>query len=168
MYQRSNMFQLNKLDNTQSGFTLVEMLVVIAIIAVLFALSAVNLGVAQNTASVSSATDTLLSDLRSQQLLAMSGGEGSTGSQQPYGIYFQTSNYTLFGDATYNSGDPSNYTVNVGPNKLSTTFSSDQVVFEKGDGEVTGFNSGSNTVTIFDNSTSETITINRFGATSVN
>lgn len=155
-------------DSTQSGFTLVEMLVVLGIIAVLFALSAINLGASQSATSVSTTTDTLLSDLRSQQLLAMSGGQGSTSSQQPQGIYFQPSSYTLFSDSTYNSSDPYNYTVNVGPNQISTTFSSNQVVFEEGDGEVTGFSSGSNTITISGSATSETITINRFGATSVN
>jgi prepilin-type N-terminal cleavage/methylation domain-containing protein len=159
---------INFEQNNQAGFTLVEMLVVIGIIAVLFALSAVNLGASQSSTSVATTTDTLLSDLRSQQLLAMSGGEGSANAQQPQGVYFQPNSYTLFADPTYSSSDPSNYTVNVGANQISTTFSSDQVVFEKGSGEVTSFSSGSNTITVSGSTDSETIIINRFGATSVN
>jgi prepilin-type N-terminal cleavage/methylation domain-containing protein len=153
---------------SQSGFTLIELLVVIGIIAVLIGLSTINLGKAQTTASLSSTVSTLLSDLRNEQILAMTGDMGSTTSQQPHGIYVQSTSYTLFADASYNSSDTANYTVNVSPDTLSTTFPSDQVVYNVGDGSVANFSSGNNTITITDNGASQTITINRFGATTVN
>jgi prepilin-type N-terminal cleavage/methylation domain-containing protein len=161
------MFQTKPSKTHESGFTIIELLVVLAIIALLFALSTINLGQAQVTASVSSVTDTLLADLKNQQILAMSGGEGSTSSQQPHGIYIQSNEYTLFDDASYNGSDPSNYTVDVNSITLSTTFLSNQVVFDTGDGAVASFTSGDNTITVSGNGESHTITINRVGAITV-
>lgn len=161
------MFQTNLLKTRESGFTVIELLVVLTIIALLFALSTINLGQAQVTASVSTVTSTLLADLKNQQILAMSGGVGSTSSQQPHGIYIQSNEYTLFDDSSYNSGDSSNYTVDLNSITMSTTLPSDQVVFNAGDGAVAGFTSGDNTITVIGNGESETITINRFGAITV-
>ena len=92
-------------DRSQSGFTLVELLVVIVIIAVLFALSTINLGQARISTSLTSTTNTLLADIKNQQLLAMVGEQGSTSSQQPHGLYFQNNDYVLFADSSYNSSD---------------------------------------------------------------
>jgi general secretion pathway protein G len=151
----------------QQGFTLVELLVVIVIIALLFALSTINLGHAQSSASVSSDTNTLLADLKAQQLLAMSGDMGSNNTQQPHGIYFQSNSYTLFADSTYNSSDTNNYTVNISPDTLATTFTNHEVVFEVGDGAISGFTNGDNTITLNGTGQTQTITLDRFGATSV-
>lgn len=162
------MSRFSLLRPQESGFTLIELLVVVAIIAVLFVLSTVNLGHAQTTASVTSATNTMISDLRNQQILAMEGDVGSTSSQQPHGLYIQSTSYTLFADASYSSSDPSNYTVSTSPVTLSTTFPSNQVVFNVGDGSVNNYTSGDNTITLSGSGSSQTITINRFGATAVN
>jgi prepilin-type N-terminal cleavage/methylation domain-containing protein len=152
----------------ESGFTIIELLVVLMIIAVLFTLSTINLGQAQVTASLSSTTNTLLADLRSQQILAMSGDIGSTSTNQPQGVYITSNNYTLFAGNSYSGGDPNNFSVSTNSITLSTTFASNQVVFNKGDGSVTGFSSGNNSITLSSNGESKIITINRFGATSVN
>lgn len=162
------MFRKNLHQTQESGFTLVEMLVVIVIIAVLFAIATINLGKTVTTASVTSDVNTLLADLKSQQLLAMIGEEGSTNTQQPHGIYIESGDYVLFADSSYVSSDPNNFPVSISPNTLSTTFPSSQVVFETGDGAVTGFSAGNNTITLTGNGTVQTITINRFGATTVN
>jgi prepilin-type N-terminal cleavage/methylation domain-containing protein len=151
-----------------SGFTAVEMLVVLVIISVLFALTTINLGQAQTSTNMVSVTNKMLADLKSQQLLAMVGGDGGTTSQQPQGIYVQSGGYTLFAGSSYNGSDPNNFTVDVGPFTLSTTLPSNQVVFETGDGAVTGFTSGSNTITIARSGSTQAITLNRFGAVTVN
>jgi len=154
--------------SNNSGFTIVELLVVLAIIAILFTLSTINLGKSTNVASLSSATSTLLADIRNQQIHAMTGDMGSTSSQQPHGVYIQSNDYVLFADSVYNSSDTYNYSVNTNDVSLSTTFPSNQVVFSTGNGEVTGYTVGSNTITLSENGSSKTITINRFGATTVN
>ncbi len=152
---------------SESGFTLTELLVVIGIIAILFVLSTINLGKAQTTVSVATVTNTLLADLKNQQLLAMTGDVGSTTSQQEHGIYIQLNSYTLFSDSTYTSADSNNFTVSAGNNSLTTTFPSNQIVFNKGDGSVDGFSPGNNTITVSGSGTTKIITVNRFGATSV-
>lgn len=153
----------------QAGFTLIELMVTMALVIILFALSAVNLGQPQTTAGLNTTVDTLLNDLKSQQLLAMSGGIGSTAVQQPHGIYIQSNQYTLYAGSTFNGGDTNNYVVSAPANMaFSTTFPSSTVLFNKGAGDVSGFVGGSNTITVTYGSSPKVITINRFGATTVN
>jgi hypothetical protein len=97
----------------------------------------------------------------------MSGETGSTSLQQPHGIYFQSSSYTLFADSTYSSSDSNNFTVSVAPDTITTTFPSNQLLFEYGDGAITGYNASNNTITISGTGKSQTITLDRFGAISV-
>ena len=156
-----------RMASSESGFTLTELLVVVGLIAVLFVLSTINLGKAQTSVSVTTVTNTLLADLKNQQLLAMVGDDGSTSSQQEHGVYIQSNSYTLFADSSYNPSDSNNFNVSAGNNSLTTTFPSNQVVFNKGDGSVDGFSTGHNTITISGSGTTKIITINRFGATSV-
>lgn len=162
------MLSINYVQKKESGFTVIELLVVLVMIAILFALSTVNLGKDQITASLTTTTNSLVSDLRNQQILAMEGDSGSTNSAQPHGIYLQSNNYVLFAGSTYNSSDTYNFPMSTGAVNLSTTFPSNQVLFSKGDGSVSGFSSGQNTITLSLQGNSETITINRFGATTVN
>ena len=54
---------------------------------------------------------------------------------------------------------------------LTSTFPNNQILFEKGSGEVVGFSPSANTITLTDEDTGETtvITINKYGViTSVN
>lgn len=151
----------------ESGFTLIEILVVVGISAVLFVLGSINLGNTQSTTSVTSAMDTLLANIKSQQLLAMSGDEGSQSSQQPHGVYLQNTSYTLFAGSTYNSSDTNNFTVNIAPDTITTTFPNSTLLFEVGDGAIPDFNSSDDTITITGVAKTQTITLDRFGATSV-
>jgi prepilin-type N-terminal cleavage/methylation domain-containing protein len=160
---------MTRLKTTEGGFTLIEMMVCLVIIVALFALSSINLGRQVTTVTVASATDTLLADLKSQQLLAMTGETGSTASQQPHGVYIQSNEYTLYANSTYNSGDSNNF-IFPAPSSISftTTLPSDRVLFSTGDGSVSSFVSGDNTITISGTDGTKTITINRFGAASAN
>lgn len=156
-------------QQNSAGFTLIELLVVLVITAVLFGMVGINLGHPQTVANTTTSVDTLLADLRSQQLLAMAGGTDTTGSAQPHGIYLETTQYTLFTNSTYNAGDSDNFVVQLSAGtQLSTTFSGTQVVFVKGTGEVNNFVDGSNTITITNSGTSRIITLDRLGAPTVN
>lgn len=156
-------------QHKSTGFTLVELLVVLAITAVLFGLIGINLGHPLTVANAATSVDTLLADLRSQQLLAMAGDTDSGGSAQPHGVYLEASQYTLFAASTYNAGSSDNFVVHLPQGtQLSTTFPSTQVVFAKGTGEIGSFVNGSNTVTITNGGTSRVITLNRLGAATVN
>jgi len=155
----------------QTGFTLVEVLICVIIIAILFALSSISLGQPQSNVTVASATNQLLSDLRAEQLLAMAGDQGTTTSQQPHGIYVQSTSYTLFSTSTYSAGDSNNFVVTPSNGiTFTTTLPSTQVVFSKGSGDVSGFVNGSNTISVVGatGGVNKTITIGRFGALSSN
>jgi prepilin-type N-terminal cleavage/methylation domain-containing protein len=155
-------------SSEQSGFTLVEMLVVTAIILILFGLSLVGLRQPQTNTNSLSAIDTLVNDLKTQQMAAMSGATGSSSSQQPVGIFIQSNQYTLFTGASYSAGDSYNY-VYTPPTgvSFSTNFPSSTVLFSKGDGAVSGFTAGSNTITVTTSAGNKVITITRFGAITV-
>jgi hypothetical protein len=138
------------------------------VILVLFGLSTVALGQPQAITNSSDTLDTLVNDLKTQQLAAMVGTTGSGTSQQPAGIYVQSNQYTLFTGSSYSAGNSYNY-VFAAPTgvSFSTTLPSGIVLFNKGDGSVSGFTAGSNTITMTTSSGSKVITITRFGAVTV-
>ena len=155
--------------NSSAGFTLVEMLVVLALFAILAALTTVNLGQTQTTTNLATTVDTMLADIKRQQLLAMAGDTGSTTTQQSQGILVQSNQYTLFAGSTFNAGDNNNFVISAPQNTtFSTTLPGSTVLFTKGPGDVSGFVNGSNTITITSKGSSKTITLTRFGALTVN
>lgn len=154
----------------QSGFTLIEILIVMGIVAILAGLASVNLVRPQTNASLGANTDVLEADLKNQQLKSMAGETGAASTAQAHGIYFQSDRYIIFKGNTYSAGDSENFTVMYETGVTgSTTLPSSQVVFNKGDGDVSGFTAGSNTVTLTNNSgDSRVLTLNRYGAITVN
>jgi prepilin-type N-terminal cleavage/methylation domain-containing protein len=161
----------NAAPRRQAGFTLVEVLIVMGLMAVLITMTTISLIRPQTSASIASTVSQLVNDLKAQQLRSMSGNSGSATSAQANGVYVQSGTYTLFKGSTYSAGDADNFAVSVTNGvTLSTTFASTQVVFTKGTGEVTGFSAGANTITVT-NATSgqtKTITLNRYGVITVN
>lgn len=146
-----------------------EMLIVVLIIAMVFAISSVNLGRPQVDASIDTTVDELVADLKSQQMLAMSGEQGSAAAQQPQGIFVQSNNYILFAGSSFSAGDANNFTVS-GKQGISyaTTLPSGRVIFNKGTGDVSGYANGSNTIIVSSSGSTKTISISRFGAVTVN
>lgn len=160
---------ITRATTDQKGFTLVELLVVLTILSILLALTTVNLSRPQTTSSLDGAVNSLVADIKSQQMLAMSGDQGSTTSQQPQGLYLQSGSYTLFAGSTYSAGDGNNFAINPGQGiALATTFPGTSLIFNKGTGEVNGFVNGSNTITLSFNGSSKVVTVSRFGAVTVN
>ncbi len=159
---------VHRISNNESGFTLVEFLVVLGIAAILLGLMTMNLGKTQETSSVTSAADTLMNDIKGQQILAMAGDKGSASTQQPQGVHILSNSYVLYAGSSFNGGDTNNFTVSISPYTIATTFPSSNVSFQKGDGMVSGFSAGSNTITITRYGSSKTITVDRYGALTVN
>jgi prepilin-type N-terminal cleavage/methylation domain-containing protein len=155
----------------QAGFTLVELLVVMGLFGVLLTMTTIALIRPQATASISSTVNGLVADLKAQQLRAMAGDSETATSAQPHGIYIQNNQYRLFKGSAYSGADADNFAVAAADNVgLSTTFTSTQVVFSKGTGEVGSFNGSANTITVTNSISGQTnvITINRYGAITVN
>lgn len=159
-----------RIRSDQGGFTLVELLVVMGLLAIILGLTAVNLFRPQTDASLEGVVAPLVADIKAQQLRAMAGDSGSDGVTEPFGIRIQSNQYTMFKDATYNAGSADNFNVSINAGiTLSTTFSSSQVVFSKGSGDVSGFSAGANTITITNSAgSSKVLTINRYGSVTIN
>lgn len=150
----------------QAGIALVEILLVSAISAVLFGLVTINLLKTQHTASIQSTLSTLISDIKSQQNKAMAGATEGRNTADKYGIYFQANKYILFHGTVFNPNDSSNFTVNLDQNiTITTAFPTSSLVFLQMSGEINGFVSGQNTITLQNTSGNEQkiITINRYG-----
>jgi prepilin-type N-terminal cleavage/methylation domain-containing protein len=155
---------------SQAGFSLVELLVVMGLFAVIAGITTINLIRPQTTASQQNTLNQLVSDLRAQQQKAMAGDSGAASTAQPYGVYIQNNQYTLFKGSSYSAADPENFVVAAGANTtITTTFGSSQVIFTKASGEITGFSAGANTITITNSvsGVSTVITMSRYGVLAV-
>lgn len=150
----------------QKGVTLVEVLIVFGIFSILAGLGFVNILNVRSSASVSSSEYTLISDIKNQQIKAMTGDTEGRGVPDTYGIYIQPNQYTLFHGQNYSAGDSSNFTVPITPDfNLSTTFASNKIVFASGSGEIINFISGQNSIMFTNTSTNvqSTIQLNKHG-----
>lgn len=164
IFQRHNNVTMKQCSN---GFTLVELMVVIGIMLIFLTLLTPNLFNFQQKASLDSTSLTLIADIRLAQAKAMSGDTEGRGTNDSYGMYFETGRYILFHGTSYNPGDADNYPISLGDQIeiSSTTFPSSQVVFQKGSGEVDSYIDGSDSVTLRNTQTGEqkTIQLNRYG-----
>ncbi|MDA1317268.1 MAG: prepilin-type N-terminal cleavage/methylation domain-containing protein [bacterium] len=134
------------------GFTLIEISIVMAITALLLSLAMISLTRVQSNTYVDSSVETLLSDIKLQQTNAMNGRLDQGGLPAAYGIHFETTSYTVFAGDAYDEFDASNFTISLqGSAEFSSvTFPNNEIVFERGSGEIAGFVEGSNTITVQD------------------
>lgn len=151
----------------RKGFTITELTVVLGILSILVTYSVINLTSVQHTTYLETTVDTVTSDLKQQQIKAVSGDTEGRGTIDSYGIYFQQDKYYLFHGTTYSAADTSNVLINMDNNIqiASTTLPQSQIVFLKGSGEINNYSSSTNTITVRNTVTAaqKTITINRYG-----
>ncbi len=157
-----------QISNKEKGFTFIELLLVIGITVVLFGFITFNLAKSQRNTSVNTTVTALVADIKSQQLKAMAGATEGRTANDNYGIYFQSGNYTLFHGMTYypNPSDHSNFVISTDSTiTLSTTLPNSLLIFSKTSGEVAGWSSGKNTITVTNatDTSKKTITINQYG-----
>jgi prepilin-type N-terminal cleavage/methylation domain-containing protein len=144
-----------------SGFTLIELLLVMGIISVLFTISSLLLLNLIPKASFTAQSEILISEIRQQQLKAMTGYTQGAEEGGSYGIFFQEHGYTLFKGQEYDPLSSSNLTIAVdGPDSIATTLPNNQLVFAAGSGEVVGYVFGQNSITLSNSNTAESIIIN--------
>lgn len=154
-------------QNSRQSFTLIELVIIMAIIALLSGLATVSLLNIYKTNSLTANLDVLLVDIRSQQLKAMMEDTDGAPASIPYGIYFEPSRYILFRGSSYLPGDPFNFSVllNTDLNFVNINLPASSLIFTPLAGELSAFVNGLDTVTLKDTQGSEekTIKVNRFG-----
>lgn len=153
---------MTKTRANDSGFTLVELLVVMAIAVILWTLATMTLLRPQERVNLDSVVTTLAADIKAQQTKAMTGDAGGD-----YGIHFELNRYTLFTGTTYNSTDPNNFIVKVDSpvQVININLVNSDLVFQKGSGEA-GVTTGHDGLTIQNSSggSSKAFIINKYGA----
>lgn len=153
-----------------SGFTLPEMVISIFVLLTLVSLITINLSYTQRRATINTAATQLVTDLKEQQIKAMSGDTEGRSSADNYGIYFQTANYVLFHGSSYNASDSANTVISLDSSQQFQN-SGKTVLFNRVTGEVAGYNASSDTITLEDipSGDEKVIEYNRYGVvTSVN
>jgi len=149
----------NHFKSDHQGFTILELIITMGIFAIIASLTTINLTNSQRRVSLDSLTSTLISDLRQQQIKAMTGDTQGRSSNSAYGIHFDSNQYVLFYGDSYNSSDSDNFVVPLDTNFSFTNLGN--VTFSKISGESTGLTS----IIIQDNSASnqKDVRLNNYG-----
>jgi prepilin-type N-terminal cleavage/methylation domain-containing protein len=146
------------------GLTLIEIIVVIAIFAILFAIGVAAMITSRNSASVTTTADAIAAKLEEQKLQAITGK-----NSLPYGVKFNSTSYVSFSGSPYNPADTNNKTIPVsGDITLTNTIpgTDDAIIFAR----MTGTASATGTITVSKGTTSTlkaTITVSTGGNISV-
>ncbi len=148
------------------GFTLIEVVVAMSIFATLSGIVTINLLHAQSKTSLDTELNSLLAEIKSQQTLAMSGSMQNGSAPTEYGIYFDSTSYTLFAGSTYTANNPTNFVISLDNNVTftSVTFPSNTIIFQRASGEIANFNSSQNQIILTNQGgETKTITLNQAG-----
>jgi type II secretory pathway pseudopilin PulG len=152
---------MKDVNRKYTGFTIIELVITMGIFMIITSLVTINLLRAQHNASSSTTVTTLISDIKQQQVKAMTGDTEGRGTRDSYGIHFDTNRYVLF-HGTYSETEISNFNVNLEGSLSFTGLTGDSnVIFSQGSGEKAGLNS----IVLTDSITNsqKTITINTYG-----
>jgi prepilin-type N-terminal cleavage/methylation domain-containing protein len=129
----------------KKGFTFIEVVVVMGIVSLLFAISAPDLFKLQDRNVLQNTTTEIVSLLRQQQFNSMN-------SPQVYGVHFEQSKYTLYTGSEFVEGKVENTAHELSyPIAISSVlFPGGDVRFASGSGEIIGYSSTANTITLTD------------------
>lgn len=156
---------MNKINKNNSfGFTFLEMIIAIAILALLIAVALPKFSAFKNSQVVSNSAEEIISAVskaRSQTLSSVASSE--------YGVHFDTNQIVIYKGTSYSSSDASNEIVKiVSPatiSNISLTGGVSEFYFDR----LSGAPSKTGTVTVsVSGASSKTITISASGAASSN
>lgn len=148
------------LSKNRSGFTLVEIIIVMGIIVILLMIGSVNFLPLKQKVSLTTTVQSMITDLKQQQLKSMAGNSVQ-------GVYFDTNGYTIFQGSTYTAGNSTNFFVPYGDQIVlfSTNFSGSQIIFSAQSGEIAGFSPSANQIVLKNTFSNEQkiISFNKYG-----
>lgn len=156
----------------QKGFTLVEIILTMGLFAVLAGFVTINLIRPQAKSSVDNITNSVVAEIKGQQLNTMyADAQGGT-SASKYGVYFENNKYILFKGNSYVSADPDNlsYDLPQGVEFIAINLPSSQIIFDQLSGEVGNYDPGNNNIQVKHSAegTVVTISINEYGRIEIN
>lgn len=155
------------MENRQKGITLIEILIVGAILGILFGFTIVNLRSVQSSASVTSLITQLSADIHNQQLMAMMGQTQDAQLSSSYGIHFDTDKYILFQGDTYDPSNQQNLAIDLDSNLSlqQITFPQGTLIFQAHSGVVKNFAQNTSSFDLVEKNSGkrETIQINALG-----
>lgn len=154
---------MNKWKNflsKNSGFTVIELIVIITIIAVLLGVITLNLTSIQQKVSISTTAETVIADIKGQQIKAMIGDTQGISSASDYSVHFDEDEYVLFRGSSYSALSSTNFVVKL-PANLKFQIPATDIIFSKISGELPLQTS----IILKDitNSSQKTININKYG-----
>lgn len=147
------------LRTNSAGFTLVELAVVIGVLATLLGIATISLGNVQQKASINTTVQTIISDMKGQQIKAMIGDTEGRVSASAYGVHFDANQYVLFNGSTYSALEPSNFVVPLPPNLQCMTPT--DIIFSQREGELPS--ATSIIIKNVTNNEEKTIQLNKYG-----
>ena len=123
------------MNKTKLGFSLIELIMVMSIMATLIGLITINLVNSQQKASLHSTAQTFISDIRQQQIKAMIGDSEGRETADSYGVHIDPDQYVLFHGAAYTAGDSSNLEISL-PTNMRFVSPGGNVIFSRIGGEI--------------------------------
>lgn len=148
------------------GFTFIEILVVIGIISTLFGISILSLLNIRVLSQNNTSSVVIVSDLKKQQIKAMTGDTEGRGTPNNYGVKILPDKYVLFHGSSYNPSESTNTNIPIENGyQLVSTFQNDTLNFASKSGELISFNPLQNTITLSNTNSgqSRTIILNKYG-----
>jgi prepilin-type N-terminal cleavage/methylation domain-containing protein len=151
----------------RKGLTLTEIIIVIGLIALLSVFLTTNVFKSRNVIALDTSIDSLINDIKGQQIQAMTGYNQFSDVNNYYGIYFESNRYILFHSSTYQPALATNFSVNLSNgNQFSViNFPDNQIVFSSASGKITNFNPSVNSLTIrnINSNDQKTLYFNNYG-----
>lgn len=126
----------SEFQSKNAGFTFVELLISMAIVAVIMSFAAMSLSNLIPKAQLRTAVSQLMVDVQNQQYLAMI-GQTDPDQGQAKGVYFQDQSYTVFNGTSYEVDNPSNFQVSIPETAIirNVTLPDDTLIFSPLSGE---------------------------------
>lgn len=150
-----------------AGFTLIELIIVMGILAVLFTIGSIGFFRTQGATYLTEAVDTLVADMNTQQTKAMAGASADGTLIPGYGVHFETTTYTLFTGTSYSAGAATNIVIPLPDNVdvMVAGFTNRTLVYARASGEVSGYVTNQDYVDLRSTVTGETkrIRVNALG-----
>ncbi len=152
---------------SEEGLTLAELVIAIALFSLLAVIGVGVLVSPQSRGRFGASKNLVISTLQIAQEKSVSGETAGGSEAQNFGVHFETDQYVLFVGASYNPNATTNQFFELERNISFTSinFPAGNIIFDKGSGEVTGFDQSQNSVTLTDSGSGEstTLTINKAG-----